>query len=193
MTEVLWSPDPFEVSGKSSDTKRWFAVELVACSHILCCVSLLTSECAISKSFPSRAWHWHISNSCWGFVFTSQGCHCRDTVKSFQICLTFNQNHAKASGGMINNFLKVFLNPSLIHLYIYFFSFCYCWFWYSVWAYELFIFVVLLICRVHWAESANFPLRDDWRFRPTLLSVFIYLFFIPSSGVVIIQKDVRSR
>lgn len=121
MTEVRWSPDTFEVSGKSSDTKRWFAVELVACSHILCCVSLLTSECAISKSFPSRAWHWHISNSCWGFVFTSQGCHCGDTVKYFQISLTFNQNHVKASGGMINNFLKVFLNPSL-YTYVYIFS-----------------------------------------------------------------------
>lgn len=122
MTEVLWSPDTFEVSGKSSDTKRWFAVELVACSHILCCVSLLTSECAISKSFPSRAWHWRISNSCWGFVFTSQGCHCGDTVKYFQISLTFNQNHVKAIGGMINNFLKVFLNPSFYtYVYIFFF------------------------------------------------------------------------
>lgn len=140
MTEVLRSPDTFEVSGRSSDMKHWLAVELLACSHILCCVSLLTSECAISKSFPSRAWHWHISNSCWGFVFTSQGWHCGDTVEYFQISLTFNQNHVKASGGMINNFLKVFLNPSF-YTYLYISFPVIVDFQYSVWASELFIFV----------------------------------------------------
>lgn len=51
-------------------------------------------------------------------MFTSQGCHCGDTIRYFQISLTFNQNHVEASREMINNFPSAFKPPLPIHMYI---------------------------------------------------------------------------